>query len=265
MKKHIFTISCLFICLVCANIQAQNSTTPVVMQPATAVPVSSAPASYPSYSYGNLTNTNFNNWYNNNNYSQYNDYTINGNRYFYDDNYRTGELWTKNGHYLSEMLYRVDQLDGTIQVKLQDGKQMMIDVQSIIMLHLFIKGKKIVFVTNDIPDGRKNALLQVIYYSSNFQLLRDSKKSLMNVTNPNKVGDLEVKSSYQYYITENDSKPIKKIYLTEKELTKVFPEHRNKIVQFFKVNDTKEELTQTKLIKLLERITQEENKVEKKD
>ncbi len=264
MKKHIFTITCILMVLACVNIYAQDHP-PVVMQPATTMTVSSAPMG--GYSSSNSYNNANYMW--NNNYSQYRDNNVNGNRFFYDDNYRTGELWTKNGHYVSEMLFRIDQLDGSIQVKLQNGKEMLVDAQSIIMLHLFINGKKIVFVSHDIPDGRKNALLQVIYYSSNLQLLRDSKKALVDVTDPHKVNkeaaDLAIKNDYRYYITENDNAPLKEICLTEKEFVNAFPEHRNKIVQFFKVNNTKEELTQTNLTKLLDRITQEKSKVEMKD
>jgi hypothetical protein len=266
MKKNIFTIASLF-GLAYTNIYAQN-TPPIVIRPSTAISASNIPLSHPVNTLTNNSNPNTGVDMKRH-YYIHDDYKVNGNRFFYDDNYRTGELWTKNGHYSSEMLFRLDQLEGTIQVKLHSGKEILIDEKSIIMFHLFIKDKKIVFVTHDIPNGRKNALLQVIYYSSNLQLLRDSKKVVVDVTSPNKVNEgafyLEIQNDYHYYITGSDSEPLKEIHLTEKELTNIFPKHRNKIVKFFKVNSTKEKLTQTNLIQLLDTITQEGNNINNKD
>ena len=193
-----------------------------------------------------------------------NDYD-NENRYFFDDKYHEGELWTTKGHFTTEMQYRFDQLESTIQVKLADGKEMLIDENTVLMFHLFIKDKnevkKIVFVQETLSENNKKALLQVLYYGTHFQLLRDSRKDLKikreKPTSFNSDLYYGVENDFKYYILQGSNKIMKEISLTEESLTSIFPTKQARIKQFFKSNDSKKELTLTKLLQLMSKLDEE--------
>jgi hypothetical protein len=180
------------------------------------------------------------------------------NRFFYDDKYHQGELWTTNGHYTTEMQYRFNQLEGTIQVKLPNDKEILLDEKSVIMFHLFIQDKneekKIIFVQETLPQNNKKALLQVLYDGTNFQLLRDTRKSF-SINLYYETADQRL--NYTYYIAQGTKKPLHVISLTEKSLTQTFPTKHTKIKQFFKSYDSKEKMNLTKILQLMTNLDEE--------
>jgi hypothetical protein len=177
------------------------------------------------------------------------------NRFFYDDKYHKGELWTTDKHFTTEMQYRFDQVSGSVQVKLPNGKEILLDENTIIMFHLFIQekdeDKKIIFVQEKLPFGNKKALLQMLYFGTNFRLLRDSrKKQSFNLY----YETADTQLHYTYYISQSTKKPLREIELTEKSLAQIFPTKQTKIKQFFKSNKSKEKLSLTKIVQLMTKI-----------
>lgn len=254
-KKYTFGYILIF-SFIYFQIYAQNQNSPITLQPATNAMTgatnlltSSMPTSFGNGSYPNN--------FAYDDYKYYNNNSVYGNRFFYDNEYHQGELWTNSAYYSTEMQYKFDQIEGAIQVKFKDGKESLINEKEVIMFFLYINDKKIVFVKNDIPNGKKDALLQVIYYNNQLQMLRDAKKTLVK-----RSGTTYIENEYAYFIREDDTKPLEPIELTEKSFFQKFPQHKYKIMQFFKVNNVKKEITQTKLIHLLDRITGQVDKPE---
>ena len=72
---------------------------------------------------------------------------IKGSRYFSEE-YQEGELWTtKDTHYGSELLYRFDGIENSVQIKYKDsGKEVLLLSTNVKRLDLKIKGQVTTFV-----------------------------------------------------------------------------------------------------------------------
>jgi hypothetical protein len=248
MQKKAITILAFLICLISLNLSAQDQSGATSgMQPALNARTGGTLTVSSGISETNTANTNI--WDVNNRMYNLNN-SVQGNRFFYDDTFHKGELWTKTGYFSAELEYKFDQLEGTVLAKSANGKEILIDEKTVLMFYLYINDTKIVFVKNDIPKGDKDVLMQVMYYSNTLQMLRNAKKTLVK-----EGASMVIKNDYNYYIRENDAKPLEAIELTEKSFINKFPNHRSKIVSFFKANAKKDDLNQTKLIQLLDKIT----------
>ncbi len=176
-----------------------------------------------------------------------------GEVYLNDTLYHEGELKTIKRLYTSELQYRFNQVERTVQVKLADGKQMYINEKDIVYCKIVIEGKTITLVPAKIPNGRRLTVVQALYRSPNMQLFRDARKFIFRVKSNDidgysseKVYD-EVRKDYRYYLRIGDSGEFTEVKTTAKSFAQAFPEKRKQIELLFKAAKKKEGLTVTKL------------------
>jgi hypothetical protein len=185
---------------------------------------------------------------------------VEGNRFFFDDDYHKGELWmTNNRHYTDQYKYKFDQLAGTVQVQQANGKEILLNIEEIITFQMFIDDKSVTFFKTKLPNADSSAIVQVIYWSPKMALLRDIKKKLVrqresNAYSSGKVFD-KIVSDYQYYFSKKDG-AIVQIKPTKKGLLKVLPEKEAEIEQLFKTKKY-ERLTMSKLAELMQKLDTE--------
>jgi hypothetical protein len=184
---------------------------------------------------------------------------IRGNRYFADDKFHTGELWMTNGHYTNEVMYRFDQVACSVQIRYPDGKEILLDANNIIVFHLNIDDKKIIFSRAKLPRSNVYALMQVIYYSPTLQLYRHSKKKLIRVndTGAYSKGEVydELENDYQYYMRyEKEDADLQEVKVSKKSLSKAMPSKAAKIERLFNSAQFKGDLTISKAAELMKRL-----------
>lgn len=180
-----------------------------------------------------------------------------GERYFYDSLYREGELKTTKRLYTTQLSYRFDQIERTVQIKMENDKQVYLYESDIEYLKLFIEDKTVVFMPVKVPNGRKLTMVQVIYKSPTMELYRDPRKYIFRVKSENidgysseKVYD-EIRKDYRYYFRKNNTGAFKEVKLTAKAFTAVLPQKRAQIVQLFRAGQTKGGLTISKLAEIM--------------
>jgi hypothetical protein len=180
-----------------------------------------------------------------------------GERYFFDSLYHPGEMKTKNQLYTTELMYRFDQLEGTIQIKLNDGKQMLVAENDLIYCKLFIETDTILFKPSSLPNGKKRTVIQVIYDSPTMQLYRDSRKYISRVksTSIDGYGSSEtydeIRKNYRYFFRKNQKGPFIEVKADSKSFINLMPEKRVQITQLFRAGQSKGGLNITKLTQIM--------------
>lgn len=187
-----------------------------------------------------------------------------GERYFFDSLYHQGELKTVNQTYTTEMMYRFDQIEGTIQIKLQDGKEMLVNENDLVFCKLFIEKETVVFKTVSVPNGKKKSVVQVIYESPTLQLYRDSRKYISRAKSASIDGygsestyD-EVRKKYRYFLRKGKG-PFTEVKIEAKSFINVIPEKRSQITQLFRAGQSKGGLTVTKLTQIMTELDKQAN------
>ncbi len=190
--------------------------------------------------------------------------------YFYNDEFQTGELiLTRDRHYKSEFRYRFDQFSGTLEVKYPDNQILTIDNNEILAFSLNIEDKVINFI--QVPVANKPnefKLLQVIYFSPNLKLLRDSRKAIRHglfavlaSKNPNDKKDTDLsylyREEYSYYLSYEGK--LQEVQLTEKSLSNVLPHKKKELKKLFSQAKYKENLTVSKVFDLLKALDKTKN------
>jgi hypothetical protein len=182
---------------------------------------------------------------------------IEGSRFFYNDDYHTGELWlTNNRHYTEEYKYKFDQLAGTVQVLQTNGKEILINIEEILSFQMFIDDKSATFFKTQLPNAESPSIVQVVYWSSKMTLFRDIKKKLArqresSAYSSGKVYD-KIVSDYQYYFSKKDGS-IVHIKPNKKGFIKALPEKEKEIERLFKTKKF-EDLTVSKLAELMQKL-----------
>ncbi len=180
-----------------------------------------------------------------------------GERYFYDSLYREGELKTTKRLYTTQLSYRFDQIERTVQIKMENDKEVYLYESDIEYLKLFIENKTVVFIPATVPNGRKLTMVQVIYKSPTMQLYRDTRKFIFRVKSENidgysseKVYD-EIRKDYRYYLRKGDKGAFKLVKINTKSFINMLPEKRVQILKLFKAGQSKDGLTVTKLADIM--------------
>ena len=193
-----------------------------------------------------------------------------GERFFNDSTYRSGELQTSKKLYTTELKYRFDQIERTIQVKFENGKEMYLDEKNVLSCKLFIDGKTVLFEQGSIPNGRTYTLLQVIYKSPTMRLMRDLRKYIFRVKSENldgysseKVYD-DIRKDYRYYFNRIENSVLKEVKVDPRSFIDVMPEKREVILKLFKAAKAKGELSVTKLAEIMKGLDVKEEKEEGK-
>ena len=184
---------------------------------------------------------------------------IKGNRYFYDNQFHEGTLtMTKKREFGNGMLFRYDQLEGTVQMRYPDGKEVLVDQREILNFNLFVENKSVIFLRMKIPtnpDGLN--LVQVIYYSPTMQLVRDPRKKLKRVENIGAYSKNEIYDTYENdyrYFIKIGKENLVEVKPTAKSLSKVMPSKATRIESLFKAAKYKGELSVTKLADIIKKL-----------
>lgn len=162
-------------------------------------------------------------------------------RFFNDSLFREGELRTQKDLFTTQLGYRFDQVEQTIEVKTPTGKRIYLEPNDVVYCKLFFENQTVVFMPVTLPKKQSLTLVQVIYTTPTLQLYRDIRKELVN---------FEPKKDYRYYIRKGNKGHLKEVEINEKSLINALPEKRNRIAQFFK-GKKKEDLTLSKVMHLM--------------
>ncbi len=184
---------------------------------------------------------------------------IKGNRYFYDNQFHEGVLtMTKKREFGNGFLFRYDQLEGTVQMRYPDGKEILVDQRDILNFNLFVENKSVIFLRMKIPtnpDGLN--LVQVIYYSPTMQLVRDPRKKLKRVENTGAYSKNEIYDTYDndyHYFIKIGKENLVEVKPTAKSLSKVMPSRAARIESLFKAAKYKGKLSVTKLADIIKKL-----------
>ncbi len=162
-------------------------------------------------------------------------------RFFNDSIFRQGELRTQKSLFTTELGYRYDQVEKTIEVKTESGKQIYLEAKDVVYCKLFFEDHTAVFMPVTLPKQKDLTLVQVLYKTSTLQLYRNIQKKIVN---------FEPIKDYRYYIRKDNHSSLKEIEMNEKSLINVLPTKRSRITQFFK-GKKREELTLSKVVSLM--------------
>ncbi len=183
---------------------------------------------------------------------------LEGNRFFYDSLYHTGKMHMTQGrnYFNDNYKYKFDQLAGTVQALRPDGKEILLDVNEVVMFEMFIEDKSVFFFKIRLPDNPQPILAQVIYAGEKMRLVRDIKKKLVRVQetgaySTGKVYD-QIKEDYQYYFIGENNQAVN-IKPTKKGLIKAMPQKEKQIEQLFKQKKYND-LTVTKLAEIMQKL-----------
>jgi hypothetical protein len=182
---------------------------------------------------------------------------VKGSRYFYDDKYHEGTLtMTRKREFAKGMLFRYDQLEGTVQMKSPDGKEVLVDQNEILNFNLFVEDKSVIFIRVKTPDD-KFSLVQVIYYSPTMKVVRDPRKKLKRVENTgaysaNQIYDAYT-NDYRYFLQRGEEN-MQEVRPTAKSFAKAIPNKASRIESLFKAAKSKGDLSVSKLAEIMKKL-----------
>jgi hypothetical protein len=186
-----------------------------------------------------------------------------GSRFFNNDTYVKGELKTPDSLYSKDLLFRFDQIDRTLQMKLPDGKEMLLDPRHIIYFKLFIEDKVLLFERSQVSYKREQDILQVIYSSPTMRLLRDSRKKKRKVTETDlytsapKAHYEVYENDYRYYLVFNNMSKMNPVNITKTAFSILIPNKASFINRLFDMKQFRTDLSITKLKDLIGLLDQE--------
>lgn len=162
-------------------------------------------------------------------------------RFFNDSIFREGELRTRKGLFTTELGYRFDQVEQTVEVKTATGKQLYLEPKDVLYCKLFFKEYTAIFMPVTLPKKKNLTLVQVVYKTPTLQMYRDIHKKMLHYG---------LEKDYHYYIRKDNKGHLKEVEINEKSLIKVLPDKRSRITKFFK-GKNKEDLTLSKVVHLM--------------
>ena len=186
-----------------------------------------------------------------------------GSRYFNNETYVKGELKTPDSLYQNDLLFRYDQIDRTLQMKIPNGKELLLDPRQIVYFKLFIEDKTFLFERTLVSYKREQDILQVIYSSPTMRLLRDSRKKKRKVTDTDlytsapKAHYIVYENDYRYYLIFGDMAKINAVNISKMAFTTLIPSKAIFINRLFSMKEFRTDLSVTKLKELIGLLDQE--------
>ena len=188
------------------------------------------------------------------------DIPVRGERFLNDSTFQDGELKTLNNLYTTELKYRFDQIERTIQVKMENGKLLYLFEKDIEYCKIFIDDKTLMFIPAAVANGRKLTLMQVIYKSPTIQLYRDVRKFVFRVKSANIDGYSseeiydDIRKDYRYYLRKGETNNFTEVKIDVKSFVNVLPDKRSQITKSFKAAKANDGLSVTKLAQIMAEI-----------
>ena len=183
-----------------------------------------------------------------------------GERFFKDTAFHQGELRTRKGLFTNELGYRYDQIEGAMEVKLENGKRMYLYDKDILYCKLFFDKHTAVFMPVVLPNDNQTTLVEVIYKTPTLQLYRNLHK--INTVGASYTGQTDVvdkaKDDYHYYFRKGDKEVVKEISITAKSFINMLPNKRHYILELFKAEEGKGKLSLAKLSEMMKKLDEKE-------
>jgi hypothetical protein len=180
-------------------------------------------------------------------------------RFFGGSEFREGELRTRKGLFTTDLSYRFDQLEGTIEVKKQDGTTLLLNEKDILYCKIFYGKTMHTFMPVALPKEKKLTLLHVIYKTPTLQLYRHIHKVIQpyhqssQYGNPISTGEIttELRNNYRYYIRKGDKDLLQEVNINAKSFIKALPEKEKIITRLFKESKVRGNLTVSAICKMM--------------
>jgi hypothetical protein len=182
---------------------------------------------------------------------------IKGSRFFNDETYVKGALKTPDSLYEKDLLFRFDQIDRTLQIKLTNGKEILLDPRQIVYFKLFIEDKVLLFERSQVSYKREQDILQVIYSSPTMRLLRDSRKKKRKVTETDlytsapKAHYEVYENDYRYYLVFDNMSKTNPVSITKTAFSILIPYKASFINRLFDMKQFRTDLTVSRLKELI--------------
>ncbi len=183
---------------------------------------------------------------------------IKGNRYFYDEKYHEGTLtMTRKREFGKDMLFRYDQLEGTVQMKYPDGKEVLVDQKEVLNFNLFVENKSVIFIRMKTPTNNAFSLVQVIYYSPTLKVVREPRKKMKRVENTGAYSSNQIYDTYEndyHYFVQRGEENLQEVKPTAKSFSKAIPDKAKKVESLFKAAKNRGELSVSKLAEIMKKL-----------
>lgn len=181
---------------------------------------------------------------------------VKGSRFF-NDEYAAGEIWMANGkHYTSEMVYRFDELENSVQIKYPSKKELLLYNFDVLAFNLIINGATHSYVKADVKGiGDAHKFFRVIFKNEKCQLIKWTQKIFEKRDNSGAYSR-EIKydayvPKHHYYVKTNEGK-FREMGISKKEFLKNFPSKKAVVEKLFSsVNNVEKEMTDAKIADFL--------------
>ncbi len=181
---------------------------------------------------------------------------VKGSRFF-NDEYAAGEIWMTNGkHYTSEMVYRFDELENSVQIKYPSKKELLLYNFDVLSFNLIINGATHSYVKADVKGiGDAHKFFRVIFKNEKCQLIKWTQKIFEKSDNS---GAYSREIKYDAYVAKNryyvktDEGKFREMGITKKEFLKKFPTKKAIVEKLFStINNVEKEMTDAKIADFL--------------
>ncbi len=186
---------------------------------------------------------------------------VKGSRFTIED-YLAGEIWLTDGrHYTTELRYRFDEIENSIQVQYADGKELLLFNNYVTKLHLFNKDSTIIY-RKDIIEGEKDIhkLHQVLFEGKNYSLIKLPTRKVVRIDEKSAltIGRLydQINPIYHYYFKTVNAL-FKEIKLKKKDIIKVLPSQKGFLEKHFNTPQYDKDLNEKMLIYMFQEMDKE--------
>jgi hypothetical protein len=171
--------------------------------------------------------------------------------------YNKGEIWLTDGrHFTTELQYRFDDLENSIQVKYPEGKELLLFNNYVLKCHISQKDTTIIYL-KALIEGEKDVhkLYQVLHEGKKYTLLKLPTRKIVRVDEKTAltIGRLydQITPVFHYYFKTNDA-VFKEIKPRKKDILKVLPSEKKRLEYLFKTPRYEGDLDDKKLIALFQ-------------
>ena len=175
------------------------------------------------------------------------------------ETYNLGEIWLTDGrHFTTELKYRFDELENSVQVQYIDGKELLLFNNYVLKCQIF-KNDTIITYRKAAIEGEKelHKLYQVLYEGENYSLLKLPTRKVVRVDEKSAltIGRLydQITPIFHYYF-KTSSSIFKEIKLKKKDLLKFLPTKKAALESLFKTPQYEGDLDEPKLVEIFQKI-----------
>ncbi len=177
--------------------------------------------------------------------------------------YCNGEVWmTKNRHYKEGYQFKYDETQNVVRaINLKTGLELELMKEEVLGLRLDYQAQAIIYITMEIPNNSEGdkCLMQVIYHSPKYSLMKYPRKSLEQVRkqplNPDE--SYSIYKAYPDYYFRKNKAPYERIKLNKKAFKAQLVNQQTALEKLFDAPEYKGNLTDWKAAKILETLDNE--------